>query len=125
MRTLGSLALALQVQAVTGPEGGFGGNVVRLVARSSPIAKVVLLILVLFSVISWGIILYKLWSFRRSERQTTRFLDVFRRSSKFSEVQAVCRSLAESPLVGIFQSGYAEQFSQSPAASPSRQAQDF
>jgi biopolymer transport protein TolQ len=33
---------------------------------------------------------------------------VFRRSNKFSEVQAVCRSLGDSPLVGLFQTGYAE-----------------
>jgi biopolymer transport protein TolQ len=33
---------------------------------------------------------------------------VFRRSNKFSEVQAVCRSLDDSPLVGLFLSGYAE-----------------
>ena len=60
------------------------------------------------SVASWAIILYKLWIFRRSERQSSSFLDVFRRSNKFSEVQAVCNSLRESPLVGLFQSGYAE-----------------
>jgi biopolymer transport protein TolQ len=64
--------------------------------------------LALLSVISWGIIFCKLWTFRRTERQSVQFLDVFRRSSKFSEVQAVCRSLSESPLVGLFQSGYAE-----------------
>jgi biopolymer transport protein TolQ len=70
------------------------------------------------SVVSWAIILYKLWVFRRSERQTASFLDVFRRSSKFSEVQAVCRSLTDSPLVGLFQAGYAEltaQLRQGPA----------
>jgi len=33
---------------------------------------------------------------------------VFRRSSKFSEVQSVCPSLPASPLVGVFQAGYAE-----------------
>ena len=33
-------------------------------------------------------------------------------SSKFSEVQAVCRTLADSPLVGLFQSGYTELNSQ-------------
>ncbi len=108
MRTLGCLALALQVQGAAGPESGLGGGVVPLLLRSSPVAKIVLLILLLFSVVSWGIILYKVWTYRRSERQSIRFLDVFRRSSKFSEVQAVCRSLDESPLVGIFQSGYAE-----------------
>ena len=41
-------------------------------------------------------------------RQSATFLDVFRRSNKFSEVQAVCGSLKESPLVGLFQAGYAE-----------------
>ena len=108
MRTLGCLALALQAQGAAGPEGAFGGGMLSLIRRSSPVAQGVLLILLLFSVVSWGIILYKLWAFRRSERQTARFLDVFRRSSKFSEVQAACRSVGDSPLVGIFQSGYAE-----------------
>ncbi|MQA30702.1 MAG: Tol-Pal system subunit TolQ [Luteitalea sp.] len=71
----------------------------------------------MLSIASWAIILYKLWVFRRSKRQSSSFLDVFRRSNKFSEVQAVCRSLGESPLVGLFQAGYAEltaQLRQSP-----------
>ncbi|MCC7417219.1 MAG: MotA/TolQ/ExbB proton channel family protein [Acidobacteria bacterium] len=74
----------------------------------SPVSQAVLGLLLLFSVISWGIILYKLIIYRRTTSQTRQFLEVFRRSSKFSEVQAVCRSLSESPLVGLFQSGYAE-----------------
>jgi biopolymer transport protein TolQ len=85
-----------------------GGNVIGLILRSSLASKIVLLILLLFSIVSWGVILYKLWVFRRAERQSRAFLDVFRKSSKFSEVQAVCRTLDESPLVGIFQAGYAE-----------------
>ncbi|MEW6322251.1 MAG: MotA/TolQ/ExbB proton channel family protein [Acidobacteriota bacterium] len=84
------------------------GDIVELIAGASPAAKAVLVVLLLFSVASWAIILYKEWSFRRMERQTSTFLDVFRRSTKFSEVQAVCKSLGESPLVGIFQAGYAE-----------------
>jgi biopolymer transport protein TolQ len=90
-----------------------------LVARSSHVAQAVLLILVAFSVTSWAVILYKLWSFRRADRQSRVFLDVFRKSTKFSEVHAVCRTLGDSPLVGIFQSGYAElntQLRQAPAA---------
>jgi biopolymer transport protein TolQ len=108
LRTLGYLALALQVQGAATPEGGMGGNLLGLILRSSPVAKFVLLVLVLFSVASWGVILYKLWTFRRAARQSATFLDVFRKSSKFSEVHAVCKTLADSPLVGIFQSGYAE-----------------
>ncbi|MBF8300153.1 MAG: exbB 1 [Acidobacteria bacterium] len=37
---------------------------------------------------------------------------VFRRSSKFSEVQAVCPTVSATPLVGVFQAGYAEMNAQ-------------
>jgi biopolymer transport protein TolQ len=108
LHTLGLLALALQGVSSAPPEGGIGGTLLRLVLRSSPFAQFVLLILAVFSVFSWGVILYKLWAFRRAARQSATFLNVFRKSSRFSEVHAVCKSLSESPLVGIFQSGYAE-----------------
>ena len=88
--------------------GGAESDFVSLILRSSPLAKGVLLILLIFSAASWGIVLYKTWQLQRARRQTSSFLDIFRRSSKFSEVQAVCRNLADSPLVGIFQAGYAE-----------------
>jgi biopolymer transport protein TolQ len=108
LRTLGLFLLALQVQQNGVPDAAPGTDILTLVARASPVNKAVLLVLILFSVVSWAIILYKLWVFSRSERQSSAFLEVFRRSSKFSEVQAVCKTLAESPLVGIFQAGYAE-----------------
>jgi biopolymer transport protein TolQ len=120
LRTLGSscLALLLQVQGGVPAEGASSPTVVSLVATASPVAKVVLLILALFSIVSWSVILYKLWMFRRAERQSSTFLDVFRRSNKFSEVQAVCKSLNESPLVGLFQSGYTELTTQLRQAAP-------
>jgi biopolymer transport protein TolQ len=109
LRTLGSVGLALQLQAQGGSVSEDAGTVLlNLLERSTPVGKAVLIILALLSIISWAIILYKLWVFRRSARQSLQFLDVFRRSNKFSEVQAVCRSLHHSPLVGLFQSGYAE-----------------
>jgi biopolymer transport protein TolQ len=106
LRTLG-LFLLMQVQE-NGGTGAAGHDLLQMVASSSPIQKAVLLVLILFSVTSWAVILFKLWVFSRSERQSVAFLEVFRRSNKFSEVQAVCKTLAESPLVGIFQAGYAE-----------------
>ena len=124
MRTLGAYAFAAQA-------GGSGSvtpdsvptDVVSLVARSSPLAKIVLLVLLVFSAASWAIILYKWWQFRRAERQSATFLEVFRKSAKFSEVQAVCRTLADSPLVGLFQAGHAElnaQLRQAAAAGEAR-----
>ena len=83
-------------------------DIVRLVADATLIGKIVLLILLIFSAVSWAIIFYKLWVYRRAEQQSSTFLNVFRKSAKFSEVQAVCPTLPASPLVGLFQSGYAE-----------------
>ena len=123
MRTLGSPFVALLMQAESGAvSGGTDTSILGIIARSTPISKAVLLTLILMSVGSWAIILYKLWVFRRSEQQSNSFLDVFRRSSKFSEVQAVCRSLTESPLVGLFQSGYAELTAQLRQTSPDDEA---
>jgi biopolymer transport protein TolQ len=106
LRTFGFVALALQAQG--SPDAGTGIDFVHLIANAPWIAKSVLLILLLFSAVSWGIILYKLWQYRRAARNTRMFLQVFRKSTKFSEVQAICASVAASPLVGIFQAGYAE-----------------
>ena len=110
MRTLGHLLLAMQVEGATAPPTALSGGFIDLIRSSfsSPISQFVLAVLVIFSIVSWGIILYKLWTFNRIQSQSTRFLEIFRRSAKFSEVQAVCQSLNDSPLVGIFLAGYAE-----------------
>lgn len=111
MYTLGSLVLALQVQepgAAPPLAGDASVNIIDLLTEVGPVNQVVLLILVVLSVVSWAIILQKTLAYRAIERQTATFLDVFRRSSKFSEVQSVCPSLPASPLVGVFQAGYAE-----------------
>jgi biopolymer transport protein TolQ len=114
LRTPGYYALALYAQGDRPAAGAGEANtdIVYLVSHASPIAQVVLVILLLFSAVSWAIILYKFWQFGRAAHQSSTFIDVFRKSSKFSEVQAVCRTLSESPLVGLFQSGYTELNSQ-------------
>jgi biopolymer transport protein TolQ len=78
------------------------------VARSGPVAKFVLFLLVVFSLISWAIIIYKGLALHRAHAQSETFLQVFRKSSKFSEVNAVCGQLRGSPLVGVFLAGYLE-----------------
>jgi biopolymer transport protein TolQ len=117
--TLGGSILALLLQGDgSAPPAQSAFSIVQALAESTWVAKSVLIVLGIFSVASWTIFLYKWWSFRRSAGQSAQFLDVFRRSNKFSEVQAVCRSLNDSPLVGLFQAGYAElttQLRQGPA----------
>lgn len=107
MLTFGYVAFALQAQGQ--PGSGTGGvDFVHLIADADWLAKSVLLILLLFSAVSWAIVFAKTLQFNRAERQTATFLQVFRKSTKFSEVQSICPSVPASPLVGIFQAGYAE-----------------
>ncbi len=107
MHTLGLLVLALQVQGSAGAPPA-GGELAQILAQTSPLNYAVFLVLIAFSVASWAIVVAKIVMFRRVQRQSRIFLDTFRKSQKFSDVQAVCASLPDSPLVGVFQSGYAE-----------------
>jgi biopolymer transport protein TolQ len=119
LRTLGSPLVALLVQGAAGAASdGSSTGIINLLSRATPLSISILVALVLLSVWSWGIFLYKWWVFQRAARQSAQFLDVFRRSNKFSEVQAVCRSLGDSPLVGLFQTGYAELTAQLRQTSP-------
>jgi biopolymer transport protein TolQ len=86
----------------------FTSGVSGLIANSGWVARSVLLLLLVFSLISWAIIVYKGSALARARSQSATFLDVFRRSAKFSEVNAVCPQLKASPLVGVFQAGYIE-----------------
>ena len=107
MHTLGPVVLALQVQgSATAPPAG--GDIAQILAQTGPLNIAVFLILAAFSVASWAIVVSKSLTFRKVQRQSLTFLDVFRRSQKFSDVQAVCPTLPDSPLVGVFQAGYAE-----------------
>lgn len=80
----------------------------ELVQRTGPVNQTVLGLLAVLSIVSWAIILHKSWAYSVASRHTRAFLDAFRKSSKFSEVQAVCTTIPGSPLVGVFQAGYAE-----------------
>jgi len=123
LHTLGGSFLALLLQGEGGAvPDGTTFSIVEALAKSTWVARSVLLILALFSIMSWSIYLYKWWTFRRSERQSANFLEVFRRSNKFSEVQAVCRSLGDSPLVGLFLSGYTELTTQLRQSAPTAES---
>jgi biopolymer transport protein TolQ len=121
LHTLGFFVLALQVQDGAAPVTSGSRVLIDIVTKATVINQAVLAILIVISVASWAIILSKSLAYRRVESQTTQFLDAFRKSSKFSEVQAVCATLPASPLVGIFQSGYAELNAQFRLGNPQQQ----
>ncbi len=104
---LREVALAFSILAQAQPVA-FSSGPAGLIAHSGWVARFVLVLLLIFSLVSWAIILYKGVALHRAHAQSTTFLDIFRKSSKFSEVNSVCTQLRASPLVGVFQAGYLE-----------------
>jgi biopolymer transport protein TolQ len=85
-----------------------GGEIVNLILASGPVAKLVLVILLLFSLLSWAIILSKWVSIRRARAQSGRFVRMFRKSQRLEDVAAVAEQFQPSPLVTVFEYGYEE-----------------
>jgi biopolymer transport protein TolQ len=86
--------------------------------ETSVTAKVVLGVLLLFSLISWIIIFAKYLRLAKITRQSDRFVAFFRKSKRFSEVNTVAGELGDSPLTTLFKAGYAELDAQIKAVRP-------
>lgn len=70
--------------------------------------KSVLFILLVFSIISWAVMIVVWQRFRRSQQASRRFVAVFRKAKRLADVQSALATLAHSSLVGLFRAGYAE-----------------
>ncbi len=71
-------------------------------------AWTVLGILVLFSVISWGIVAERWRRFRRAESETTRFLDRFHQGGGLAAIQDETADLKWSPVAEVYRAGFRE-----------------
>jgi len=85
-----------------------GGEISNLILQSGPVAKLVLLILLLFSLLSWAIILAKWQTISRARLQSGRFLRAFRKAARLQDVAPVADQFRPSPLVALFESGFDE-----------------
>ena len=72
------------------------------------VGQTVLGILVLFSIISWAVMIAVGQRFRRANRASRRFMSMFRKAKRLADMQSALGVLAQSPLVGLFRAGYAE-----------------
>ena len=59
-----------------------GGEIFNLIRQTGAVAQVVLVILLIFSIMSWSIILTKWGAIRRARAQSGRFLRAFRKAQR-------------------------------------------
>lgn len=83
-------------------------TVVDMVMKTGLVGKAVLLILFLFSIISWAIIYHKLVLFRRIRRETDSFQEVFRKRGQLENVYNYAKKLKNCPMARVFLAGYIE-----------------
>jgi biopolymer transport protein TolQ len=85
-----------------------GGEAAEMLSNAGPVAKLVLVILLAFSIVSWAIILTKWSLLRRARLQSGRFVRAFRKAQRLQDVAAVAEQFRPSPLVGVFEGGFEE-----------------
>ena len=77
----------------------------ELVLTSSRETKIVLAILVLFSVVSWYLIILKWWQFRHMRRQADRFMKEIEKAQRLDEAYHVAMRLPPSPYNRLLREG--------------------
>jgi biopolymer transport protein TolQ len=78
------------------------GGIAELVLSAGPVAKFVLGVLGLFSIICWALIVEKWWEFRRISRSSERFVRLFRDARRFSVVYGAAKKHRDSPLAQVY-----------------------
>lgn len=83
------------------PSTPHSSNLVDLLLRSSPIAKFILLLLLIFSLASWSIIIAKELATRQARQHSIEFLKVFEQSQRLSDLRASVAAFGASPLTAL------------------------
>jgi biopolymer transport protein TolQ len=85
-----------------------GLDVWSLVQDAGPMAKIVLLALAVFSIVSWGITAERFVRFRRAERESREFLERFHGAGGLAAIHDETSQLKWSPLADIFRAVFRE-----------------
>ncbi len=87
-----------------------------LIIGAGPVVRLVLAILVYFSVVSWAIIFYKFLVIQRAAKASTQFVAFFWSKKRLDLIAQEVNTYDHSPLAALFREGYQElQRSQKPA----------
>ena len=84
------------------------GGVGDIVLNAGPMVQLVLVVLLLFSVVSWAIIFTKFRLLRRTDKESKRFLKFFWRNKKLSTTFGEARKMKDNPFAEVFRAGYIE-----------------
>ncbi|MBI5192616.1 MAG: MotA/TolQ/ExbB proton channel family protein [Nitrospirae bacterium] len=85
--------------------GNIESELFKLILSAGIVAKIVLLILFLFSIFSWAIIFYKFFQIRRTEKNVADFLGIFSKIDSIHQIDPSINEKGDNPLMNIFKEG--------------------
>src|SRR5574341_63067 len=87
---------------------GLAPGIVGLFIESGWMGKVIMVILLGFSIVSWAMILLKYQFLRRAERESRAFLAEFRKTKNVKDLLKFATTLNNSPLATLYVDGHKE-----------------
>lgn len=83
-------------------------SMMDMFAQTGIVVKLVLLLLIVFSVISWAIIFSKRKLFREVQQQNEKFMSIFKNAATFKETMDQANQIHNSPFRLMFEEGFRE-----------------
>lgn len=83
-------------------------DIVKIILDSGFVVKSVLVLLILSSVVSWAIVLFKKKTYSNFAKNNQDFINIYRNSKDLSEVSANIQNIEYGPFKAMFVEGYKE-----------------
>jgi len=84
------------------------GDLFSLIKDATLVGKFTLLMLLIFSIVSWAIIVFKLVEYSKAKANSSKFISYFRKTKNFSDINKFAGSSLNNPLAQVFKYGYKE-----------------
>jgi len=89
-------------------EAQFRGDIMAMVIDSDPVVKLVLFVLIAFSVFSWGIIIQKWFSLSRARSGNEFILGLVHEAAGITDMRSKVEQAGDCPLAELFKGAHAE-----------------
>lgn len=90
------------------PVAGFEPSVLGMFMNTGLMGKSVLLMLFVFSLVSWAIVVHKLKLYKRIKKETVTFKNAFARRGQLEQIYNLAKKLKNCPMARVFLAGYIE-----------------
>lgn len=81
-------------------------DILKIIMQSGLIVKGVLLLLLISSVLSWGVVFYKMFQFKKIEKDNSKFMDKYSNCTNLKEIADFCEQESNAIFASLYLEGY-------------------